>query len=125
MDLSSTQTWLRGAERTSPTMFDGLEPQPPSTLRSSKGTGHVISSPRTYVPSRPVLLRQIDEYLHEKLSSLSTEDQAFTEDWLGNQRLKAYREAFQMYIDESNIYKPFLLALKHEYEVVLDFFSGR
>jgi hypothetical protein len=125
MDLSSTQAWLRSAERTSPTMFDGLEPQPPSTLRSSKVTTHLVSSPRTYVSSRPALLRQIDEYLHEKLSALSADDQAFTEDWLGNQRLKAYREAFQMYIDESNIYKPFLLALKHEYEVLLDFFSGR
>jgi hypothetical protein len=123
MDLTSTQAWLREAENTSANIFDSIEPQPPSTLRSSKGK--TISSPRTYVPSRPQLLRHIEGYLHEHLSQLTEDDQTFSEDWLGNKKFQIYREAFQMYLDDSNIYKPFLLAVKHEYEVLLDYFSGR
>jgi hypothetical protein len=126
MDLTSTQSWLREAENTSANIFDSIEPQPPSTLRSSKGThGKTISSPRTYVPSRPLLLRHIEEYLQEHLSQLTVDDQTYTEDWLANKKLQIYREAFQLYLNDSNIYKPFLLAVKHEYEVLLDFFSGR
>lgn len=120
-----TSNWLNNEENLlTNNLNDLIEPQPPSTLRSSKGMNK-ISSPRTYVPSRPVLLRQIEEYLHNNLDNLIIDENIQTEDWLANKRLKIYRDAFQMYIDEFNIYKPFLLSVKHEYETMLDFFSVR
>ena len=39
-------------------------------------------------------------------------------------RLSIYRAAFARFIDEFNIYKPFLVAVKHEYEAALDHYSN-
>lgn len=137
MDYTSTQSWLRQAtdgrdiRTASPlNIFETIEPQqpqPPTTIRPSKHTSsNFIASPiRTYVPSRPQLLKQIEDYLHQNLSNLTPDDLLLTEEWLGNKKLQIYREAFQMYINDSNVYKPFLMDVKHEYEVILDFFCGR
>ena len=131
MNNTSPKNWIHpNEEDLSPNrLFFDLNnslPQPPLSLRSSKGINK-ISSPRTYVPSRPPLLHQIEEFLQQNLEKLALEDTTSitpqTEDWLANKRLKIYRDAFSLYINEFNIYKPFLLAVKHEYETVLDYFS--
>ena len=69
-------------------------------------------------------MREIEEFLVHNLNPISTDD-TLTEDWLSNKRLRVYREAFQRFIDEFNIYKPFLNEVKYEYEATLDFLASR
>lgn len=122
-DSYGDDNWIsRSGQKAGKNFLNMSIPRPPSA--SKRSIAATVNSPRSYVPSRPPLLRDIEEFLAKKLTDISTEE-PMTEDWLSNKRLRVYREAFQLYIDEFNIYKPFLNAVKYEYECTLDFFSSR
>ena len=76
------------------------------------------------MPSRPPLLKDIEDFLAQNLPPIAIAE-SLSEDWLSNKRLRVYRDAFQLFIDEFNIYKPFLNAVKYEYDATLDFLSAR
>jgi hypothetical protein len=122
-EMYGEDTWMsRQGNTMGRNELDSSIPRPPSASKRSMAAS--MNSPRSYVPSRPPLLKDIEDFLSKKLGDISP-GEPMSEDWLSNKRLRVYREAFQMYIDEFNIYKPFLNAVKYEYESTLDFFSSR
>ena len=124
--LFEEENWLGKGNSIARENLEITIPHPPSASKRSLGLtpNSALSSPRAYVPSRPPLLREIEEFLVHNLNPISTDD-TLTEDWLSNKRLRVYREAFQRFIDEFNIYKPFLNEVKYEYEATLDFLASR
>ena len=112
---------------------DVSDPHPPSG-NSAKKTGKfgpgarsklVTNAFENYNMSRPKLLVELENFILTRLNALSDGqaqmgkmnkegDKDFCSD-----RLLIYKEAFQLYIDECNIYRPILAAVKHEYEAAL------
>ena len=80
-----------------------------------------------YNMSKPALMEEmkthIDKGLHSIESDLSDKNISDEID-IRLRTLNVYREAFQKFIDECNIYRPVLSSIKHEYEKTLEFYNS-
>ena len=94
-------------------------PTPPVTPKRSQGMTYRSGGPETI--ERSNLLSAIDAMVSTGLRSLSKSDSSEDIQML---RLKVYRDAFQHLINEFNLYKPFLTAVKNEYDTLIDTFSN-
>jgi hypothetical protein len=96
------------------------EPRPPDLPKSSayaqKG---VVFQP--YKSTCPQLLTDINGLVNAGLYQIRKEGQ---ED-VPEARLSVYQEAFQRFIDDFNIYRPFLESVKVQYESVIDDLQNR
>jgi hypothetical protein len=113
--------------------FQGInpvDPKPPSSTKRTTGSfkQHKVENQRLYNMTNPPLLTELENFLQTNLSELKLTDSTATTnetaDWLSMKKLKIYRDAFGRFIEEFNIYKPFLLSVKHEYENALDYISN-
>jgi hypothetical protein len=114
---------------------DIVSPRPPSTSKRSTSASmkHKMpkfTSTRQYNISRPPLLIELEQFIASQLDDLKRESnlnttEPETDDWLSMRRLKIYKDAFQRFIEEFNIYRPILTAIKYEYETAFDYFSSK
>lgn len=107
-------------------------PRPPSTSKRSASASMkhkvpVLSTGRQYNISRPPLLVELEQFIATQMDELKREnvEEPETDDWLSMRRLTIYKDAFQRFIEEFNIYKPILTAIKYEYESAFDYFSSK
>lgn len=105
-----------------------LDPRPPNMQNkrslTNKHNKEKLNNQKGYSIAHPPLLTELDAFLKQNLALIDDRDDVTSSDWLSMKRLKIYREAFARFIEEFNIYKPFLLTVKHEYESALDFISN-
>jgi chromosome segregation ATPase len=111
-----------------------ISPRPPTVSKRSSSAAMKkmpkFSTGRQYNISRPPLLVELEEFIASQLNELKRENEMTgeepqTDDWLSMSRLRIYKEAFQRFIEEFNIYKPILTAIKYEYETAFDYFSSK
>jgi len=137
-DLYGSDNWSSKRNnqiRTNTPRGNDVSPRPPSTSKRSSSASMKqkmpkFSSGRSYNIARPPLLLELEELIASQLSELEQErmptpDEPQTDDWLSMGRLKIYKDAFQRFIEEFNIYKPILSAIKFEYESAFDYFSSK
>ena len=96
-------------------------PVPPETPRRSQ-TLIQTHKPATLAETgeRTNLLSTVNNMVSQGLKNLATQD--CNSDY-SMQRLQVYRDAFQHLINEFNLYKPFLSAVKNEYDSIIDNFG--
>jgi len=103
-------------------------PQPPCLPKPSGNT--IVGGKITYDSyslAKPQLLIEINEIISNGLQRIERDNQK-TNDNNNNKankgivnlsKLEVYRDAFQRFIEDSTIYRPFLNAIKHEYDSII------
>ena len=71
--------------------------------------------------SKPKLLEKIERFIRDEFSALAIDRSQ------GPSRatLQVYREAFDMFTAQFRAYKPLLLSIKHEYELLIEKYAAR
>ena len=135
-DLHGSESWSLKRNNHPPPPGNIVSPRPPSTSKRSTSASmkhkmpkFTASSSRQYNIARPPLLVELEQFIASQLDDVSREsnssEQPETDDWLSMRRLMIYKDAFQRFIEEFNIYKPILSAIKYEYETAFDYFSSK
>lgn len=108
-----------------------IKPRPPESPRPPKNVTseytRVVMMEQYHKPSRHPLLAELNDIVSSGLKLLeqsgpnpnSSTDGGVDKDF-SVARLEVYRDAFQRYIEEFNIYRPFLSEVKHEYDSVIE-----
>ena len=94
-------------------------PKPPDNPKSSLNA-HLIAQVKNFKPyksTRPALLDELNAMLDAKLNKDAMTEEARMHNF------QVYREAFQRFIEEFNIYKQFLTTIKHEYDAHIEKFA--
>ena len=73
--------------------------------------------------SQPKLLQELEQFVESELNVLGVNRGDASEP--NAARLQVYREAFRHFMEEFRTYKPFLSAVKNEYDSVLDKYARR
>ena len=73
--------------------------------------------------SQPKLLQELEKFVESELNVLGVDRGDAAEP--NAARLQVYREAFRHFMEEFRTYKPFLSAVKNEYDSVLDKYARR
>jgi DNA repair exonuclease SbcCD ATPase subunit len=101
----------------------GVFPTPPPTSNPNGATlstvqqfGNVTNF-KQYRSTRPALLEELNAILNSRLQKDAVTDDARMHNF------QVYREAFQRFIDDFNIYKQFLTSVKHEYDSHIEKFA--
>jgi len=101
----------------------GVFPTPPPTSNSfvaapaaSQQFGNITNF-KQYRSTRPALLEELNSMLNSRLQKDAVTDDARMHNF------QIYREAFQRFIDDFNIYKQFLTSVKHEYDSHIEKFA--
>jgi len=110
-------------------------PRPPETPKKSSKQSSIPNS-LTFQPyhfTNPALLQEINNILSTGFQKLSLDknDASKTNGYKndldtendGLDKLQVYREAFARFIEDFNIYRPFLLSVKNEYDRVVNLYA--
>ena len=109
-------------------ILDTHRPQPPLLPRPS---GSAIVGGKitfdSYSLAKPQLLSEINEIINNGLKRIEKDNDKINDDnnnrpskgTVNFTKLEVYRDAFQRFIEDSTIYRPFLNAVKHEYDLVI------
>jgi len=91
------------------------EPTEPRDILPSKGVTTYLKNVRfnAYKSTRPALLTEINAIITAGLRGF---DQEFGDNTPEHLKLGLYSKAFERYIEESNLYQPFLRTMKDEYD---------
>ena len=102
-------------------------PRPPDAPRRSLVSKY--SKPITFnhhQTTHPILLQEVNNMVSEGLNKLSKVANAGENDQSdGIEKVDIYSKAFQRYINDCNIYQPFLLSVKQEYDKIVNLYSGQ
>eukprot|EP01041_Mallomonas_annulata_P000948 gene948-1843_t len=98
--------------------------QPEGPKRSAISTYSKAVAFKPYVNSNPALLQEVNNIVTTGLVNLRKVDVSNT---TSNELdvLQIYSEAFERFIDEFTIYRPFLLSVKHEYDKIVSMYSSQ
>ena len=107
------------------TLDNGPRPQPPCLPKPSGST--IVGGKITYDSYslvKPQLLIEINEIISNGLKKIEKDNQKTNDDKVSKgtvnfSKLEVYRDAFQRFIEDSTIYRPFLNAVKHEYDTII------
>ena len=91
--------------------------------RSTKSSSFVATAQQHDTTAAPKLLQELDHFVQSELDILGAERGESSEP--NAARLQVYREAFRHFMEEFRTYKPFLSAVKNEYDSVLDKYARR
>lgn len=102
------------------------QPQPPALPKPSGSTmiGGKITHD-SYSLAKPLLLIEINEIISNGLKRIEKDnennisDNKSSKGTVNFSKLEVYRDAFQRFIEDSTIYRPFINAVKHEYDTVI------
>lgn len=108
-DKHSKKEDVRGVEKVS----NRDQPRAPREPRPSEALKPNGKSIRTdsYSMARPALLGEVTKIIDDGIKRLQRSGSKNDDE-----RLEVYREAFQKFIDEFNIYRPVLMSVKREYD---------
>jgi len=110
------------------------QPQPPNLPKPSIGTVGGKITNESYSLAKPQLLVEINEIISNGLKRIEKDDKNDNNNGINDvsnnksykdkgavnfSKLEVYRDAFQRFIEDSTIYRPFLNAVKHEYDVII------
>jgi hypothetical protein len=119
-------SWLSAASFTPVGLSDAREknpetksPKEPAEVIPSKGISTYMKSARfnAYKSTRPALLQAINAHVENGLRQLRLQ---YGEDIPKRRALDVYSSAFDMYIDESTLYKPILTSVKKCYDDIIE-----
>ena len=109
--MATPSPWLRSVANSS---FKQVL-SPPTALSYRRPA----SSPSRKGPAKYPLVSELTEFIENGLKTLDYTSLSTSTD-LPVARLEVFREAFTKFIDEFNIYRPFLLDIKREYDAVIE-----
>lgn len=111
-----------GIPKSSAASLVGLPAAPPTpSVQAFIAPGAVqfgnVTNFKQYRSTRPALLEELNALLNSRLQKDAVTDDARMHNF------QVYREAFQRFIDDFNIYKQFLTSVKHEYDSHIEKFA--
>lgn len=116
--MAASSPWLKSIANTS-LKHTSTPPLDSSSRNTALSYRRPASSSSRKGPAKYPLVSDLAEFIENGLKSLDYTTLSTSTD-LPVARLEIFREAFTKFIDEFNIYRPFLLDIKREYDAVIE-----